>query len=722
MSTTKLYANKDGERAQVAFMRLGTANGSDKVVRIQRGMQVLYDDWPQCTISANAEHTTGIAPATLRYGQPWAAALIPDSGYGIDTVEVLMDGNDITQEAYQDGIISIDRVTGNVVMTVETASVTDTTMFTKRTTANGLQVLNNKALLKRIKGNSMNFWQKLVNPDFSNGQSPWIGRTGYNWVITVEDGILSIKAPSNNQPYLVQETIFTEAHTYLCIARVRITDGVANKALIFRNANNTYKAAKLGELNTWYIVSRVIKFTTTPDSVGNRWFGILYDSTGATMEVDWAQCIDLTRLLGSQSPTIYYDTFHKLFPLDVYNQGSIIINNSMTNYVSKDKNEETLQNVSLNVPTLTGKLNGEGESTIIFPNGMLMSPCLYATELESLRKSDSKASYFSIPYIPKGQDIRIRAKFSAVSYISSASYLTWFAAGTSSTNRYTIYRSQAQDSFIRVWCGCENYATVASVTLSGTHTIDMSFGLLNYGTRVIELGETIGAENTSSFYVLAGINAYFYYFQVYKGEDLVVDCIPYRIGGTVGLFDRVNGRFITLTQVSGEGAVTGVEKTYEELPEPVYDEIKQDNGIWKAYKRVDNSRTANNANTGRGEYTPLENEEVYVLDYQTIPTEITVADQGVEEILPVNEATPVTAPAIMEIQYGAIPSRGLLGGLLGGTKGGGSDEPDYSDGEEITDYEEEQETNEDSDKPIIEEPKEDIKESPANNEKQELKK
>lgn len=435
---------------------------------------------------------------TITYNQPAIA---------LNVISIIMDGTDITQEAYQDGVISIDRVTGNVVITVETASVTNTTMFTKRTTGNGISILNNKALLKGVKGNSMNFYQKLYNPDFSDGTTNWSGRSGYSITISVTDGICTVVGNASHGPFLTQTSILTEAHSYLLIARVRVVENAGGN-IYLRNANSSWNVKSNAVLNEWYIVSTVRTFTTAPSSGGNQWFGIEHSKINSTMEVDWAQCIDLTRLLGSQSANISYNTFHKLFPLDVYNRGSIVLNNSMTNYVSKDENEETLQNVSLNVSTLTGKLNGEGESVVIFPDG--------------------------------------------------------------------------------------------------------------------------------------------------------------------------------------------IKSSCNEAVNDTYDEIKQVDGVWTAIKRIGTER-AKSAISGRDEYEILAEEEVYILDDQTIPTEITVADQGVEEILPANEATPVTAPAIMEIQYGAIPSRGLLGGLLGGTKGGGSDEPDYSDGEEITDYEEEQETNEDSD-------------------------
>jgi hypothetical protein len=438
---------------------------------------------------------------TITYNQPAIA---------LNVISIIMDGTDITQEAYQDGIISIDRVTGNVVITVETASVTDETMFTKRTTANGLQVLNDKALLKRVQGNSLQFQQRVITYNFSGGS---LG----NWLVdrgtyTITDGILCITGPSNNTPYIHikpnENPIFTAAHKYFVAAKFRVTDLKGANRTFYLASNASSIVGKTVSDSNWYVFGGVKTFATAPTGNG-RWLCCYIGSgAGTSFDLEWVQCFDLT-LLGAEHISSYAE-FIKYFPNMPYpyNSSAILLNNSMTNYVSKDGNEETLQNVSLNVPTLTGKLNGEGESAIIFPNGM-KSSC-------------------------------------------------------------------------------------------------------------------------------------------------------------------------------------------NEAVNDTYDEIKQVDGVWTAIKRIGTER-ATSAISGRGEYEILAQEEVYVLDDQTIPTEITVADQGVEEILPANGATPTTAPAIMEIQYGAIPSRGLLGGLLGGTKGGSSNEPDYSDGEEITDYEEEQETNEDSD-------------------------
>lgn len=50
-------------------------------------------------------------------GHSYLAALTPDSGYTLGTATVTMGGTDITSTAYDDGIIVIDEVTGNIVIT-----------------------------------------------------------------------------------------------------------------------------------------------------------------------------------------------------------------------------------------------------------------------------------------------------------------------------------------------------------------------------------------------------------------------------------------------------------------------------------------------------------------------------------------------------------------------------------------------------------------------------
>lgn len=67
--------------------------GTDKVVRVEHNLEVLYDEWPNCTISVDIdEHAHGVEPAEVPYGQPYQSGeLTVDDGYCIKSVEVIME-------------------------------------------------------------------------------------------------------------------------------------------------------------------------------------------------------------------------------------------------------------------------------------------------------------------------------------------------------------------------------------------------------------------------------------------------------------------------------------------------------------------------------------------------------------------------------------------------------------------------------------------------------
>jgi hypothetical protein len=59
-------------------------------------------------------------------GSKYVATVSAINGYKILSVTVNMGGNDITSTAYSDGVITIDSVTGNIVITVTTEALPDT--------------------------------------------------------------------------------------------------------------------------------------------------------------------------------------------------------------------------------------------------------------------------------------------------------------------------------------------------------------------------------------------------------------------------------------------------------------------------------------------------------------------------------------------------------------------------------------------------------------------
>ena len=456
-----------------------------------------------------------------------------DSGLALNIVSIIMGETDITSTAYNDGVITIPHVTDNVAITVETASVTNTSMFTKRTTADGITLLNNKALLKSIRGNSGQYTQRIPATIQSMSTNYTLTK-GDDGVITMSN--FTIRSSTIDNFRFGASAYGSDGDKIYCGCKAYAdTDSAQTYARfgcgLTSQLNNTsgsnYSTARTK--NTWVIVHYIAEYDSSDKKfclfdVYNASSGVQRWMTANTIvKVKNFRCVNLTRLFGKgNEPTIA--EFEELFPIDDYDYvSSSIISNKATNYVSKD-GETTLQNVSLNLSTLTGKLNGNGESVIIFPDG-LKSSC-------------------------------------------------------------------------------------------------------------------------------------------------------------------------------------------NEAVNDTYDEIKQVDGVWKAIKRIGDERASSEI-SGRGEYEILENEEVYVLDNQNFTTELIVANGGTEEILPSVIPTPTSMPAILEIQYGAIPSRG---GLLGGglAKGGGGNDEPTDDGEEI-DYIEEK------DEPT-DEPQEDEKEEPIIEGKEQLKK
>lgn len=79
------------------------------------------------TITQTLSHvTSSISAASVKEGSPLSATLTAEAGYEIDTVTVYMGGVNISSTAYNNGVVTIGSVTGNVAITA-TAKVIVTT-------------------------------------------------------------------------------------------------------------------------------------------------------------------------------------------------------------------------------------------------------------------------------------------------------------------------------------------------------------------------------------------------------------------------------------------------------------------------------------------------------------------------------------------------------------------------------------------------------------------
>ena len=77
-------------------------------------MQFYSSDPIEYTVTKTLSHVTTNGEDTVFAGQSYLAALTPDEGYTLGTATITMGGTDITSTAYDDGIIVIDEVTGNI--------------------------------------------------------------------------------------------------------------------------------------------------------------------------------------------------------------------------------------------------------------------------------------------------------------------------------------------------------------------------------------------------------------------------------------------------------------------------------------------------------------------------------------------------------------------------------------------------------------------------------
>ena len=126
----------------------------------------------------------------------------------------------------------------------------------------------------------------------------------------------------------------------------------------------------------------------------------VFTSTGQTVNAttNTDMLIDLTWLFGLY--TYFYplgitqEQFEQYFPLDYYDYdpGRILRNCAETYTIEcKDSdNNIVTRSFNLNIKTLTGKLNGSGDSVTIFPNGMnatLYADCIYKDTADGLWKA-----------------------------------------------------------------------------------------------------------------------------------------------------------------------------------------------------------------------------------------------------------------------------------------------------------------------------------------------
>ena len=258
-----------------------------------------------------------------------------------DTVKILSEGNLLDNIKYTGGA------------------------FYSRPTGEGkISVDSDYAIIKSIKGNTL-AWNQLLPPIDS---SKW---SVLNGTKSITDNIATYTVttavndlPSQRIGVMGQLTRFPN-HIYFY--KVIIMTSI-NRDVYFGGAFYQGNISNI-EANIWKTFKGEISYQTGAENV-NYYFALANATVGETLKVKNTLLIDLTLMFGAgNEPTV--EEFEAMFPLDYYAQDSgRLINFNGEELVSKDINNNTIGRIILNPATWTGKLNGEGESVTIFPDGM----------------------------------------------------------------------------------------------------------------------------------------------------------------------------------------------------------------------------------------------------------------------------------------------------------------------------------------------------------------
>ena len=114
------------EAGQQVIIKGNVANISNSIMNnVEVQATIIVPEIPVYSITYTLENTTSSnSEATIQQGQSYSCTLTPSEGYSINRVIVTMNGVDITSTAYSNGTITINNVTGNIVINAQSATYT----------------------------------------------------------------------------------------------------------------------------------------------------------------------------------------------------------------------------------------------------------------------------------------------------------------------------------------------------------------------------------------------------------------------------------------------------------------------------------------------------------------------------------------------------------------------------------------------------------------------
>lgn len=170
----------------------------------------------------------------------------------------------------------------------------------------------------------------------------------------------------------------------------------------------------------------------------------------------------------------------------------------------------------------------------------------YDSEIEYLGSSGTQ--YINIPnVIPTDYDNIFETKITFLGYTTTTTqWIAWFTAYTNEqSNTYRIIRNTSTNTSVLVYNGTKANGGGAqvSVAIGTTYDIKMypTYALFN-NTR-INLTTTRGNQNNGSLKIFYNnVKLRYYNFKYTKGNEVILDMIPVRVGTVGYMYDKVSGQ------------------------------------------------------------------------------------------------------------------------------------------------------------------------------------
>ena len=228
------------------------------------------------------------------------------------------------------------------------------------------------ANIQKIYGNTIKWNQLLQNGNF-DGLTGWTAHMSAT--ASVNNNVVTVTKSDSSSGLggiLYTATTGQTSHKYyiagsLCTNSSGVSIFLGFQTTSYTVGGNSYLE---GSTSSFQRLSMVTSPKNSTDKIMLR-VGTGAAAVGSSGRAKELICVDLTDLYGSgNEPTAAQFEATYPYKYSSYLYPTSFVSLCATSIQSKDSNNNVIGNCDINIPTLTGKLNGAGSSVILFPNGM----------------------------------------------------------------------------------------------------------------------------------------------------------------------------------------------------------------------------------------------------------------------------------------------------------------------------------------------------------------